>query len=276
MQASTHPIIAFVGAGNMAFSLTRGLLSDGHPATHLRVADPLPEALAKYSTAEITTFTDNNLAIQGADVVVLAVKPQVAPQVTSELAISSNQLLVSIAAGVSLQSLNTWTSDAQPIVRCMPNTPALLGAGMSGLYANTCCSPEQKGFAEQILQAGGTTLWVHKESELDAVTAVSGSGPAYFFRLMEAMIEAGEALGLSRETATILTLQTAYGAALMAKNTDEQPATLRHNVTSPGGTTAAALAVMEKDDLGGLIQRALSAAHARSIALAEEFGTGSN
>ena len=276
MQASTYPIIAFVGAGNMAFSLTRGLLSKGHPATSLRVADPLPEALAKYSTAEITTFADNNLAIHGADVVVLAVKPQVAPQVTGELAILSDQLLVSIAAGVSLQSLNNWTSDAQPIVRCMPNTPALLGAGMSGLYANACCTPEQKGFAEKILNAAGTTLWVHEESELDAVTAVSGSGPAYFFRLMEAMIEAGETLGLSRETATILTLQTAYGAALMAKDTDEQPATLRHNVTSPGGTTAAALAVMEKDDLGGLIQRALSAAHARAVALAEEFGTGSN
>lgn len=267
-----EPVVAFVGAGNMAFSLIRGLLAGDTPATALRVADPFPEALDKYSDTGVATFTENNPAIKGADVVVLAVKPQVAREVVSKLAIGSDQLLVSIAAGIDLSSLMNWTSQTQPIVRCMPNTPALLGAGMSALFANPACSEAHRAYAADVLAAAGQTLWVESETQLDAVTAVSGSGPAYFFRLMEAMIDAGVALGLSRETATTLTLQTAHGAALMATQTDDDPATLRRNVTSPGGTTEAALNVMAEKDLGGIIQQALEAANARSMSLAEEFG----
>lgn len=270
--ASQQPLIAFVGAGNMAFSLVRGLLSSGTESTTLRVADPFPEALAKYQDSSVAVFGDNNEAIKGADVVVLAVKPQVAATVVKALKLSNEQLLVSIAAGISITSLTAWTHAQQAIVRCMPNTPALLGAGMSGLFANTHCTDLQKQHAARVLEAAGQTLWLERETDLDAVTAVSGSGPAYFFRLMEAMIEAGESLGLDRTTATRLTLQTAYGAAVMAQETDDEPGTLRANVTSPGGTTAAALKVMTDEGFGETVERALAAAHARSITLAEEFG----
>ena len=165
-----------------------------------------------------------------------------------------------------------WTSTEQPIVRCMPNTPALLGAGMSALYANHCCTERQRDIATQILDAAGNTLWVQEEGALDAVTAVSGSGPAYFFLLMEAMIDAGVGLGLDRDTAAKLTLQTAYGAALMARDADESPGVLRQNVTSPGGTTAAALEVMTEAGLPATINAALVAADKRAAELAVEFG----
>lgn len=269
---SSQPTIAFVGAGNMAFSLVQGLLAGTTLPASLSVADPFPEALAKYTATGVSTFEQNDAAILGADVVVLAVKPQVAAAVVRDLNLTCNQLLVSIAAGISLTSLAAWTTSSQPIVRCMPNTPALLGAGMSALFANQKCSELHRAFAANILKAAGKTLWVESESELDAVTAVSGSGPAYFFHLMETMIEAGEALGLTREVATKLTLQTASGAALMACQTADDPGTLRQNVTSPGGTTAAALDVMIAADLRGTVHRALNAAHSRSISLAQEFG----
>ncbi|NKC00391.1 MAG: pyrroline-5-carboxylate reductase [Pseudomonadales bacterium] len=267
-----QPTIAFIGGGNMAFSLVQGMLAGTTAAASLRVADPFPEALTKYVETGVPTFAKNDAAIIDADVIVLAVKPQVASPVVSDLHLKSNQLLVSIAAGISLTSLTAWTSSSQPIVRCMPNTPALLGAGMSALFANAACTELHRSFATDILNAAGKTLWVASETELDAVTAVSGSGPAYFFHLMETMIEAGEALGLSRETATELTLQTASGAALMASQTSDDPGTLRQNVTSPGGTTAAALDVMTAEDLRGTVHRALDAAHSRSISLAQEFG----
>lgn len=271
-QVSRHPLIAFVGAGNMAFSLVKGLLSGGTNSEQLRVADPFPQALIRYVDTGVAVFEDNNDAIANADVVVLAVKPQVAADVVKALNLTDGQLLVSIAAGISMTSLAAWTSSQQPIVRCMPNTPALLGAGMSGLFANEHCTELQKSYASDVLDAAGLTLWLTRESDLDAVTAVSGSGPAYFFRLMEAMIDAGQSLGLDRKMATQLTLQTAYGAAMMARETDEDPATLRINVTSPGGTTAAALDVMTDEGFGDTVERALGAAHARSITLAKEFG----
>ena len=272
MSQNAQPVIAFVGAGNMAYSLVKGLLAGGHAASQIRVADPFEAALEKYTETQVATFQDNNLAIAEADVVVLAVKPQVAGDVVRSLAIQPHQLLVSIAAGIALNSLCTWTSETHPIVRCMPNTPALLGVGMTALFANSGCNETHRANAAYILDAAGKTLWVKNEDALDAVTAVSGSGPAYFFRLMEAMIDAGASLGLSREQAKELTLQTAYGAALMASQTDDDPATLRENVTSPGGTTEAALNVMAESGIGDIVQAALTAANDRSKSLAEEFG----
>ena len=270
---TSAPTLTFIGAGNMAGSLIHGLLGDGHDPRRLRVADPIEAQLDKFSALGVATFVDNNAAIEGAHVVVLAVKPQIAAGVVGALdKLQPGQLLLSIAAGINLKSLTAWTSPNQAIVRCMPNTPALLGAGMSALYGNELCTSVHTEAAEYILNAAGETLWVSAEKALDAVTAVSGSGPAYFFLLMESMVQAGESLGLDRATATRLTLQTAYGAALMAKESEDSPGTLRENVTSPGGTTAAALQVMLDRDLPGTIMAALQAADARAAQLAEEFG----
>ncbi len=265
--------LAFIGAGNMANSLIQGLLADGAKPGQFRVADPVEAQRNKLEAQGVPTFTDNNAAVQDADVIVLAVKPQVAGEVMRALtALRPEQLLVSIAAGIDLRSLTAWTNSAQAIVRCMPNTPALLGAGMSGLFANDNCSDAQRQAAQDVLSAAGKTLWVLEEQALDAVTAVSGSGPAYFFLLMEAMIEAGTALGLDEATAIELTLQTAYGAARMAQESDASPAVLRQNVTSPGGTTAAALEVMQAAGFSTTVKHALDAADRRAAELAREFG----
>ena len=272
---TSAPNLTFIGAGNMAGSLVRGLVHAGHDPACIRVADPIESQLENFASLGVPTFTDNNAALSGADVVVLAVKPQIASSVVSALTqLQTAQLLVSIAAGITIDSLTAWTSADQAIVRCMPNTPALLGAGMSALFANQHCSDSQRQSAEQVLRAAGDTIWVSEEEALDAVTAVSGSGPAYFFLLMEAMVAAGENLGLDHATATRLTLQTAYGAALMARDSEDSPAVLRQNVTSPGGTTAAALQVMQERGLPGIVEDALQAAAQRSAELAVEFGGG--
>ena len=265
--------IAFIGAGNMAAALVQGLISQGFEPTRLHVADPVQAQVDKLAAAGAQPQPSNEAAVAAADVVVLAVKPQVAADVVGAInTLDTSKLLVSIAAGIDLRSLAAWAPEGQPIVRCMPNTPALYGEGMTGLYANDACSDDQRAQAEQVLTAAGRTLWVDEERALDAVTAVSGSGPAYFFLLMEAMVDAGASLGLSRETATELTLQTAYGAALMAKRSEDGPGTLRENVTSPGGTTAAALAVLQDADLAATIKEALAAADTRAAELAREFG----
>lgn len=274
-MSTSAPTLTFIGAGNMAGSLIRGLLRDGYQPAQLRVTDPVEAQLKPFAELGIPTYADNNAAIKDADVVVLAVKPQIAQAVVSELrALQPQQLLLSIAAGINLSSLANWSNPTQAIVRCMPNTPALLGAGMSALYANPHCAPAQAASAEQILKAAGDTVWVSAEKALDAVTAVSGSGPAYFFLLMEAMVQGGVNLGLDHDTATRLTLQTAYGAALMARESADSPAVLRQNVTSPGGTTAAALQVMLDRELPATIVAALQAADSRAAELADEFGGG--
>jgi pyrroline-5-carboxylate reductase len=273
LQTSADTRLAFIGAGNMASAMIQGLLRSGINGTQISVADPVADARARLADLGVATFSDNNQAIEGAQAVVLAVKPQVAQQVMKSIsALQPEQLLVSIAAGINMASLTQWTCEQQAIVRCMPNTPALLGAGASGLYANSSCDARQRSLAESLLRSAGTTLWVKEESDLDAVTAVSGSGPAYFFLLMEAMIDAGVDLGLDRASATELTLQTAYGAALMAQQDNTNPAQLRQNVTSPGGTTAAALDVMLKAGMPDTIKAALQAAQRRAIVMAQEFG----
>jgi pyrroline-5-carboxylate reductase len=267
--------IAFIGAGNMASSLISGLIAQGHSAANIRASDPDAAQLGKLDALGIKTCPTNDEAVAAADLVVLAVKPQVLGTVLEELTtLTAEQLLISIAAGVPVASLQAWTRPDQAVVRCMPNTPALLSAGITALYANTRTTSTQRALAETVLAAAGKTLWVDEESLLDAVTAVSGSGPAYFFYLMEAMVDAGVALGLDAQTAATLTIETAYGAALMAREPGAEPAVLRANVTSPGGTTQRALSILEAADSRGIINAALAGAAERARELAIEFGSG--
>jgi pyrroline-5-carboxylate reductase len=266
--------IAFIGAGNMAASLIGGLRAQGLDASQIRASDPGAETRARIQAEHgIETFDNNAQAIEGADVVVLAVKPQVMKAVCQALqpSLKASQLVVSIAAGITCASLQAWLG-AVPVVRCMPNTPALLRQGVSGLYATGEVSAPQREQASELLSAVGTALWLDAEPQLDAVTAVSGSGPAYFFLLIEAMTAAGEKLGLPRETASQLTLQTALGAAHMAVASDVDAAELRRRVTSPAGTTEAAITSFQANGFEAIVEQALQAAARRSAELAEQLG----
>ena len=271
------PHIAFIGGGNMAASLIGGLRAQGLPASAICASDPGADRRTELHDAHgIDTFADNAQAVAGADVAVLAVKPQVMQTVCRDLAphLQASQLIVSIAAGITCASLQQWLGADTPraIVRCMPNTPALLRQGVSGLFANAAVSDEQKRQAEQLLSAVGLALWLDREELIDAVTAVSGSGPAYFFLLIEAMTAAGEQLGLPRDTAAELTLHTALGAARMACESDVEAAELRRRVTSPNGTTEAAIKAFQAGGLEALVQQAMDAAARRSAELAEQLG----
>lgn len=270
----SNPIITFVGAGNMAASLIGGMRAQGVPASAIRASEPGSEQRNRLQQEHgIATFSDNAEAIKGADLIVLAVKPQIMKAVCLDLAahLTSNQVIISIAAGISCASLESWLGK-RPVVRCMPNTPALLRQGVSGLFANPRVSAEQKAQAEQVLSAVGLALWLDNEAQIDAVTAVSGSGPAYFFLLIEAMTEAGEQLGLPRETAARLSIQTALGAARMASESDVDASELRRRVTSPNGTTEAAINTFQAGGFEALVQQALNAAANRSAELAEQLG----
>ena len=266
--------IAFIGAGNMASSLIGGLLAKGLDAAQIRASDPGTETRAKV-TAEhgIEVFADNAQAVQDADVIVIAVKPQAMKAVCQDLRqhLKPHQLLVSIAAGITCASLLNWLGN-QPLVRCMPNTPALLGKGVSGLFATPDVSAEQRQQADELLSAVGIVVWVDTEAQIDAVTAVSGSGPAYFFLLIEAMTDAGVKLGLPREVAEQLAQQTALGAAHMAVGSDVDAAELRRRVTSPAGTTEAAIKSFQANGFEAMVETALSAAAHRSAEMAEQLG----
>ncbi|WP_137804908.1 pyrroline-5-carboxylate reductase [Pseudomonas sp. G(2018)] len=266
--------IAFIGAGNMAASLIGGLRAKGLDAAQIRASDPGEETRARVSAEHgIEVFADNAQAIEGADVVVLAVKPQAMKTVCEAIrpSLKPGQLVVSIAAGITCASMNNWLG-AQPIVRCMPNTPALLRQGVSGLFATAGVSVEQRQQAEDLLSAVGIALWLNEEQQLDAVTAVSGSGPAYFFLLIEAMTAAGVKLGLPADIAARLTVQTALGAAHMAVASDVDAAELRRRVTSPAGTTEAAIKSFQADGFEALVEKALGAAAHRSAEMAEQLG----
>ena len=266
--------IAFIGAGNMAASLIGGLRAKGLDAAQIRASDPGEETRARVSAEHgIEVFADNAQAIEGADVVVLAVKPQAMKTVCEAIrpSLKPGQLVVSIAAGITCASMNNWLG-AQPIVRCMPNTPALLRQGVSGLFATAEVSVEQRQQAQDLLSAVGIALWLNEEQQLDAVTAVSGSGPAYFFLLIEAMTAAGVKLGLPADIAARLTVQTALGAAHMAVASDVDAAELRRRVTSPAGTTEAAIKSFQADGFEALVEKALGAAAHRSAEMAEQLG----
>lgn len=270
--------LAFIGGGNMARSLIGGLVQKGCDPTRISVADPSAEQRALLTSRFPVRATADNLeASEGAGVIVFAVKPQVLRAAAEGLVgqvRTRHPLIVSIAAGISEPDLKTWLGGDAAIVRAMPNTPALLGAGAAGLYANSSVTPAQRAIAQSLLEAVGMALWIEDESLMDAVTALSGSGPAYFFLLMEHMEAAALELGLPAATARKLIQQTAYGAARMALESGEAPATLRKQVTSPGGTTAAALAVFEADKLGAVVKRALTAARDRGRELSKESAKG--
>ena len=266
--------IAFIGAGNMAASLIGGLRAKGLEAAQIRASDPGAETRSKVAAEHgIAVFADNAEAIKDSDVVVLAVKPQAMKAVCEAIRpnLKPNQLVVSIAAGITCASMNNWLG-AQPIVRCMPNTPALLRQGVSGLFATAEVSAEQRQQAEELLSAVGIALWLDEEQQLDAVTAVSGSGPAYFFLLIEAMTAAGVKLGLPADIAAQLTMQTALGAAHMAVASDVDAAELRRRVTSPAGTTEAAIKSFQAGGFEALVEKALGAAAHRSAEMAEQLG----
>jgi pyrroline-5-carboxylate reductase len=268
--------LAFIGAGNMARSLIGGLIADGWDATCISVSDPDTAQLAALSSRfQVNTDTNNHTVTENADVVVLAVKPQIIRDVgldLSDLIQNRQPLLISIAAGIRATDLQRWLGGSCALVRCMPNTPALVQSGATALWRNEHVNDEQKDLAESILRAVGLALWVDSEDLMDSVTALSGSGPAYFLLVMEALQEAGQAMGLPEETAKLLSLQTAFGAAKMALESSEDAAVLRQRVTSPGGTTEKALAVLENGGLRALFSDALNAARERSRELAEQFG----
>lgn len=262
--------IAFIGAGNMANSLIRGLIAKGVPGQQIAACDLDLAKLEQLQTeCGIRTGSMAEVAAH-ADVVLLAVKPQGMAGVCEALrpALKPGALIISIAAGIPLRSLEAWLGSERAIVRCMPNTPALVLEGATGLFANANTTPGQCALAETILAAVGTSAWLPDEDAINAVTALSGSGPAYFFLLMEAMEQAGVAMGLAPELARQLTLQTALGAAKLAAGSDVAPDELRRRVTSPGGTTEAAIRSFEGADFRAVVEQALFAAQKRSVELA--------
>lgn len=265
--------IGFIGAGNMARSLIGGLISSGVKSNQLFATDVNEDTCKALSEDfSIQTFTDNQKLVDQCDVVVFAVKPQALKQVASSLKANPSALYLSIAAGITSESLDNWLGSQKAIVRSMPNTPSLVLSGATGLFANAHVSSEQKEIAESILRAVGLTVWVEKESQLDAVTAVSGSGPAYFFMVMEAMEKAGKELGLPADTARLLAVQTGFGATKLALEMDDSPEELRKKVTSPGGTTEQAIKIFEQQGLIEMFANAMKAAHNRAEELAIELG----
>jgi pyrroline-5-carboxylate reductase len=268
--------IGFIGAGNMARSLAGGLLHNGFARQHLLLADP--DANQRRGAQEalgLEVLADNRELAARSDVLVLAVKPQALKDVASELAAAvqnKKPLVVSVAAGIRIADLEHWLGGQLPIVRVMPNTAALIGSGASGLFANARVTDAQRDEAESILRAVGVTVWVGDEALIDVVTAVSGSGPAYFFLVMEVLEKAAIRHGLDTATARLLTLETAYGAAKMALEGHEEPAELRRRVTSPGGTTEQAVQALEQGQLGKLFDDAVAAAIRRARELAVMFG----
>ena len=266
--------IGFIGGGNMASSLISGLIASGHSPQDLWVSDINQDALKVLAQSlNVNTSTNNDDIINAVDVVVLAVKPQILSTVAKNATASIQQkqpLVVSIAAGISQQSLSQWLGNNIAIVRCMPNTPALVLTGATALHANEQVTAEQHDLAENIMRSVGIALWVNDESELNVVTAVSGSGPAYYFLLMDAMEKAAIEMGMNEVTARLLVQQTALGAAKIALESSESPEQLRKRVTSPGGTTQQALETFEEGGFTPLVSKALHAARDRSIEMSKQ------
>ena len=272
MQAAK---ITFIGGGNMATALIEGLrdnqakmMSVAQPM--VVVADPSSERRALLvDVYGVESEADNATAIVGANLIVLAVKPNHVRAVAEQIrpSLQPNQLVVSVAAGITLAALQAWLGGHSALVRAMPNTPAMVGSGATGLYAPPSLTPIQRNMAESLMRSVGLVQWVAAESDMDAVTALSGSGPAYIFLVMEAMQAAAEGLGLPAQTARLLTLETVLGAARLAMTADESPAQLRARVTSPNGTTERGIAALEAAGLRDAFASALRAAHQRSVEL---------
>ncbi|MBX2857538.1 MAG: pyrroline-5-carboxylate reductase [Cellvibrionaceae bacterium] len=262
----------------MARSIAGGLINSGINAQNIAASDPDAKRREDLqNTLGIRAEQDNAAVAGDCDILVIAVKPQVMASVCQALssALNRSPLVISIAAGIDCRSLNTWLDHRAAVVRCMPNTPALIGEGASALFATAEVSAAQCKLAEQTIRAVGSVCWVEHESQLDAVTAVSGSGPAYFFLVLEAMTEAGVKLGLEKQTAADLAIQTAFGAAKLARESDLDLAQLRRAVTSPKGTTESAIASFEKHQIRHIFMEAMQDCAARSRELCLELGAKS-
>jgi pyrroline-5-carboxylate reductase len=270
-----QPIIAFMGCGNMAQSLISGLVESGFDQTHIwatdRNADKRERVKSKFG---IQIESDNIKAAKLADVLILAVKPKDMLALVIELKDiipAEKRLIISIATGIQTHHLERWIGSHVSIVRAMPNTPALLRAGATGLYANAKVTEEEKNIAESLIRAVGIAVWVDHEQDMDIIAALSGSGPAYFFLMMEALQQSAEILGLSNHTARLLTLQTALGAARMALESDISLDALRKKVASPGGITERALQNLESGGIRALFNNALTTAKDRSVEISQMF-----
>jgi|EndMetStandDraft_5_1072996.scaffolds.fasta_scaffold03785_3 pyrroline-5-carboxylate reductase len=270
-----NSIISFIGAGNMASSLIKGLLKEKYPSKNIWATNNNINQLSKLKNLNINLTTDNRYAVQMANIVVLAVKPQVLKNVVIEIADLIQErktLIISLAVGISLENIALYLSNQTlAIIRCMPNTPALIGYGATGLFANQNCSSSQKNAAESIFRSVGTIVWLPREEQIDVVAALSGSGPAYFFFFMEVLEKAAVELGLSKENANSLTLQTALGSARMAFDSKKSLAELRQQVTSPGGTTEQALKSLNSNHFSDIVKKALKESKNRAEELAKEL-----
>ena len=268
-------VIGFIGAGNMAYALIKGLINNGYGAENIKISD-LDKSLLSSRKEELGlgTYTDNTALIATCDIVVLAVKPQVMSDVCKGLQgkVKSNHLFVSIAAGIRANDICRWLDGDFALVRTMPNTPAQVKQGATGLFANDLVSNEQKNIVTSILSSVGDCFWVAEEKLIDAITAISGSGPAYFFLMMQSMTQAGMALGLDEETASALSVKTARGASTMAASSDDDPKQLRANVTSPNGTTQAAIESFQDQNFEGIVVNAARAAYKRAQQLSIQLG----
>ena len=268
-------VIGFIGAGNMAYALIKGLLNNGFDANQINISDPNEELLLnRESELKVTTYSNNTSLLSNSDIIFFAVKPQVLSSVCLELkgVVKSKHLFVSIVAGIRSSDINRWLGGNFALIRTMPNTPALFQTGVTGLFANELVNNEQKSLVSSILSSVGECFWVDEEKLIDAITAISGSGPAYFFLLMQSMTQAGMALGLDEETANSLSIQTAYGASLMANKTGKDSRTLRAEVTSPNGTTQSAIESFQDQNFEGIVANATRAAYDRARELSNELG----
>lgn len=270
-----RPTITFVGGGNMARAICSGLLETGFAPDDLVVIDPSDAAQKQIRAIGLSKVQSSVTGVLDSDLVLLAVKPQIAPSVLGSLAgkLGGSSTVLSIVAGVSSQTLATMLElpDTRRIIRCMPNTPAMVGEGMTGLFAPSLVTAPARELAESIMASVGKTVWVQSESDLDVITAISGSGPAYFFLFMESLTASAIELGMSASTARQLAVQTGLGAAKLAGASEEDLAVLRQNVTSPGGTTEQAVLSLEANGLRAIVKGAVGAAKQRSVELSEEI-----
>lgn len=275
MSVLDHKKISFIGGGNMAQALISGLIGCGIQPNLITVADPnldIREQLTAKGLNAIDPAADAKAAVIDADIVVLAVKPQVMKAVVSTFAdVLDTQLVISVAAGLSTELLSDMLNGYRNIVRAMPNTPAMIQMGATGLYGTEDISAEQKQLATAMMEASGLVMWVEDEAHMHAVTAVSGSAPAYMFYIIESMVDGAVALGLDKEQASALAMQTMLGATKMAMGSEDAPAELRRKVTSPNGTTQAAIESMQANDIGRQIGEAMQACYDRSQALSKEM-----
>ncbi|WP_372965090.1 pyrroline-5-carboxylate reductase [Marinobacter sp.] len=272
---SKSPTISFIGAGNMASAIIGGMLDNGFQAANIWVSAPDDSHLQSVRNQfGVYTTTDNRYCAEQADMLVLAVKPQVMADVCKGIAPvvqNTRPLIVSIAAGLTAETIDEWLGGGLPLVRVMPNTPSLVGKGAAGLFANGSVSGDQKTMVQTVFESIGTALWVNNENLIHSVTALSGSGPAYFFLMLEALESAATEAGLEPATARMLAIQTMAGAAEMAAGSEHEPAQLKRNVMSPGGTTERAINTFEEGGMRNLVKKAYDAAFERSQEMSKEL-----